>query len=907
MLAFRYVRTDLLTLPGSTVNVHPFAMVAIEKRTALQSNALVAELWRDRSGGFSGPTVLGIENPGSLAGSHAVHEDRLTNDEVSRFRAAAHYLGTDPGLLILTAWSILLARYSGKSDLLFGTAMEGRWPQEERRGEPAVSASAVVTIRLTVAPQQRIGDLVRACEQALLGEERHATGALSRTEMRTGPHDGLMPCDKVIRVGSRPHVERRGEVPVELDVTLAEGEMSLRLQHDVARLAESDAIRLLAHMVNTLRSVAEVSAETPVAGVSVLHPDERDEILYAWNATDKPTTTECMHELVEQQAALSPDAVAVVQGAQQLTYRQLNHYADRIAARLQVCGAGPGDFVPVYLERTVHSVAALLGVLKSGAAYVPIDCSLPLARVNQLLASLRASPVICTPSCVGPLLDAVDGLDGVREILWVGEETEAPSEEHTRRAADMGLVLSAAAAADAAPERQRVTAEDIAYMIFTSGSTGAPKGVLLRHAPVVNVIRWVNSTFAVGSADRGLFVTSFGFDLSVYDVFGMLAAGGSIRVATEEEVGDPQLLLSVLDSEPITFWNSAPAALQQLEPLFSLRPASRDSTLRLVFLSGDWIPVSLPDSVRSAFPQAEVVSLGGATEAAIWSNYHRVERVDPSWVSIPYGRPIDNARYYILDQSLSPVPVGVSGDLYIGGGCLAEGYHGDARLTAGKFIPDPFGPEPGGRLYRTGDRARYWTDGSMEFLGRADNQVKLRGFRIEPAEIEGALGAVPGVAAAVAVVRGTGDYVRLIAYAVPRAPQQLDSAALKERLAQTLPAYMVPAEVVIVTSLPVTTNGKVDRKALLSAEWDRDSGANQQEGVPFTPTEKAVAALWEEVLGRPVSPESDFFALGGNSLLAMRVVARAQVTLKSGVNIAALLENPRLRDFARRVEADAVE
>src|SRR6185436_19594695 len=355
----------------------------------------------------------------------------------------------------------------------------------------------------------------------------------------------------------------------------------------------------------------------------------------------------------------------------------------------------------------------------------------------------------------------------------------------------------------------RSTPDDLAYVIFTSGSTGTPKGVMVRHRPVVNLIRWAHRTFAFSPEDRVLFVTSLSFDLSVFDVFGLLAAGGSIRIATEEEIRDPERLLEALAEEPITFWDSAPAALEQTVPFLSSLldgsdPRARPA-LRLVFLSGDWIAVTLPDRIRGRFPGARVVSLGGATEATVWSNVFPIESVDPAWTSIPYGRPIANARYHVLDDRLTPCPVGVPGDLYIGGACLADGYAREPELTAHKFIPDPWGTAPGARLYRTGDRARYRPDGNLEFLGRRDHQVKIRGFRIELGEIEAALSALAGVREAVVVAREE----RLVAYVAGDA----DADALRQALRERLPDYMVPAAFVTLAALPLTPNGKVDRKA----------------------------------------------------------------------------------------------
>jgi acyl-coenzyme A synthetase/AMP-(fatty) acid ligase len=385
----------------------------------------------------------------------------------------------------------------------------------------------------------------------------------------------------------------------------------------------------------------------------------------------------------------------------------------------------------------------------------------------------------------------------------------------------------------------------------------------------------------------------------VYDVFGVLAAGGSVRVAGAEEVRDPSRLLTALDTEPITFWDSAPAALQQVAPFLAMRAAPPDSRLRLVFLSGDWVPVGLPDGIREAFPGCEVVALGGATEAAIWSNAYPVGRVDPEWPSIPYGRPLDNARYYILDAGLRPVPVGAPGDLYIGGQCLALGYAGDSALTAVKFVPDPFG-DAGDRMYRTGDRARHWADGTIEFLGRRDQQVKVRGFRIELGEIEATLAGHPDVAAAVAVVHGTGEHAQLVAYAVPEPGRRPDFAALRDHLARHLPEYMVPAHLVPLDQVPVTPNGKLDRRALP----DPAAGSGRPPYVePGTTAEKAVARLWSELLDvDQVGVDDNFFDLGGHSMLIAQLVARLRATLDVDVPLDIVLDNQTAGAFAAAVE-----
>ncbi|MGM1062354.1 amino acid adenylation domain-containing protein [Saccharothrix sp. Mg75] len=552
--------------------------------------------------------------------------------------------------------------------------------------------------------------------------------------------------------------------------------------------------------------------------------------LDAWNDTAAPFPVDRpAHVLVEDQARRTPDAVAVRHRTGTTTYRELDRRANGIAHALRAKGVRRGTAVAVSLSRGPDLVAAVLGVLKAGGCYVPVDPALPAARAASMLRS-----------------------SGVEVVLGTtGPRWEAP--------AGTGLLDVADTAPADHPPTPVTDQHDLAYVIFTSGSTGTPKGVAVDHRALLNLLNWCGRTFAFGPADTGLMVTSLGFDLSVFDLFGLLGCGASVYVADEKQLRDPVVLLDLLRTEPITFWNSAPTTLAQVMPLLAdLRGGDPGTdSLRLVFLSGDYTPLSLPDELRRVFRGAEVVSLGGATEATVWSNFHRVDRVDPEWRSIPYGRPIDNARYYVLDERLRPCPVDVEGDLYIAGECLAVGYLGMPSLTASRFVADPFSPEPGGRLYRTGDRALYRPDGVMVFLGRADGQVKVRGFRVELGEVEHALRGHPGVQDVVVLARtDPGGDRRLVAYVVPTGGP-VTTAELRAHAARTLPDYMLPNAVVPLAVFPATANGKLDRDAL---PWP----------VPATPAVPAAAA---PAAAAPAAPAAA--ALGTAALAAPAAVPAA--------------------------------
>ncbi|HEX2611051.1 MAG TPA: amino acid adenylation domain-containing protein, partial [Gemmatimonadales bacterium] len=572
------------------------------------------------------------------------------------------------------------------------------------------------------------------------------------------------------------------------------------------------------------------------------------------------------------QVERNPEKTALIADGKAWTFEELNRHANRLAHHLESIGAGPGDLVAVYLHRCAEAVAALLGILKSGGAYVPLEPSYPEARIASILSSLGVRYLITSSSELEKLATLTD-LPALQHVLCVkgSSPEDAPARAGwslwTRQHLSLGR-------ADNPPCRAR--SGDLAYIIFTSGSTGTPKGVEILHRPVINLIQWVNETFQVGPGDLLLFVTSLCFDLSVYDIFGTLAAGACIRIASDLELEDPETLARILFDEPITFWDSAPAALQQLVRYFPQGGGLKGERLKRVFLSGDWIPLGLPAQIRGAFPKAKVISLGGATEATIWSNYHPVGELAPSWVSIPYGRPICNARYYILDGALDLCPIGVEGDLYIGGECLFVGYANDPELTVLKKVPDPMGEFAGSSLYRTGDRARFFADGKIEFRGRIDHQVKIRGFRIELGEVEVALLKHPAVRDAIVLAReDAGGEKRLVAYLV--SPTQPPSVSeLRRFLHSQIPDFMVPSAFVMLEEFPVSANGKLDRQALPAPDSSRPR-VDEAFAAPRNRTEQVLMEIWREVLGlEQIGIYDNFFELGGDSILSIQIISRAR-------------------------------
>jgi pyochelin synthetase len=504
------------------------------------------------------------------------------------------------------------------------------------------------------------------------------------------------------------------------------------------------------------------------------------------------------------------------------------------------------------MDKGPEQVLAVLGTLLAGGAYLPVDTTQPPARRAHLLAAAGVRHVL-TQSWLEP----VAGLP--HEVATIAVDTlDTPG-----------------ASKDPAPQAQ-ITPDDLAYVIYTSGSTGQPKGVMMSHRGAVNTVVDINRRFGVSARDRLLGLANLGFDLSVYDVLGTLSAGATLVLPDPARRGDPSHWAELAARHGVTMWNSVPAQLQMLSEYLDTAPGTDLRSLRLALLSGDWIPVSLPDRIRAQVPTLRVVSLGGATEAAIWSIFHPIEEVPSDWRSIPYGRPLANQRFHVLDEQLRPRPDWVAGQLYIGGSGLAQGYLGNLAETAERFIHHP---DTGERLYRTGDLGRYLPDGTIEFLGRADSQLKVRGHRIEPGEIEAALESHPSVGACVVIADGDQPVTRrLVAFVEPAHSPTADVAELRNHLSGRLPDYLLPTELTVVDSLPLTDNGKVDRRRLRA--WLVPRTARHADsatgGQPRDELEASLARQWARALDLPVvARDRDFFELGGDSMSIAHVVGAA--------------------------------
>jgi amino acid adenylation domain-containing protein len=828
------------------------------------------------------PTPLPLAEPAArpLPRTGASHHEIIRPVDTSvaeKLRSFSRDAGVGMGAIVQAAFALVMQRVTGDDDVLFGVTRSLRRSGLDGEAQNMMGLFInTLPARVKIDENQPIRELLAAVTEQARRLRAHDHTPLVEVQGQSDMPRGTALFDSLLMYDNRElnhtlreidsrwnarHCTVHEQPGPPLTVIVVDCEvLELHIVYDRRRYRGPVVERLAEYLLTALRAIPTTDR---VGDLDVVPAHERERVLFGWNETALAFPDQLrIHELFERRVALQPDAPALEMQGERMTYAELDREANRIANTLRARGAKPGQYVGICLSRGPTLVAALIGAAKASVPYVPLDPDYPRERLEFMLQD-SAAPLVLTEkrhvalfSCPVIVLDAGD-LEG---------------------AAETPLPIASAPT-------------DPCYAIYTSGSTGRPKGVVLSHRAVVNTLDWVSRTFEVGPGDRLLFVTSPCFDLSVYDTFGALGAGATVVVASSERMRDPHALAEAIVTERITIWDSAPAALQRLTTFF---PEHGGERLRLVMLSGDWIPLTLPDAVRTSFPRAHVKSLGGATEAAIWSNWFAVGALDPRWTSVPYGKPIQNAHYHVLDRRLRPTPVGVPGDLYIGGTCLAEGYLNREELTTERFIADPF--RPGGRLYMTGDLARYFDDGELEFLGRADFQVKIRGYRVELGEVEIAINALPGVREALcAAYTDASGQKSLVAYVVSKAGATLDEEDIKKRARASLPDFMVPSQIMILPEMPVSANGKVDRKALPSPT-QRAAGAHYV--APRTASESKMAEIWQDLLQRKqVGVTDNFFAVGGQSLLAVMLVSRVEKEFGIRVPLSRVLERPTIEEL----------
>ena len=785
--------------------------------------------------------------------------------EISRKNGATLFM------TLLAAFDVLLLRYTGQSDLSVGTPVANRG-HAETEGLVGFFLNTLV-LRAQVEEDLLFSALVQRVKEACLGAYAHQDIPFERLVQELSPERdlGRSPLFQVMFTLQSPTREAmtlpgltlaREDVESgtsKFDLTLWMQDNPTDLTCWIEYATDLFDATTIARMEGHLRTLLGAVVSTPGARVrdlSILDDAERRTVLVDWNATafaypdDAP-----IHEVFEAQAARTPEAIALVFEGQSLSYRELNDRANQLAHALRKRAVGPDLLVGVCMDRSIEMVVALYGILKAGGAYVPFDPEYPRDRLAFMLEDTNV-PVVLTQAHLEGVLPPHSA-----EVIRLDSEW-----------------ATIAAEPDSNPTRAGLTLDTLAYAIYTSGSTGRPKGAMNAHRGILNRLQWMQRSYGLDSSDRVLQKTPFSFDVSVWELFWPLMFGATLVVARPEGHKDPAYLEGLIESQSITTTHFVPSMLKAfLDEL----PRGRCASLKRVFCSGEALPPAMVEAFFAKVHGSELHNLYGPTEAAVDVTYHACHAGD---AIVPIGRPVDNTRIYLLDGRMEPVPQGVRGELYIGGVQVGRGYLNRAELTAERFIADPFSTAPGARLYKTGDVARHLPSGEIEYLGRADFQVKIRGFRIELGEIEAALAAYPAVSEVTVLAREDAPgQKRLVGYLVCAEGQAPTVGELRAFLKDRLPDYMVPSAFVLLGEMPLTSSGKVDRRALPAPEDGARAETGAELVAPRSEAEEALSRIWASILRLPaVGIHDNFFELGGDSILSIQVVARA---LQAGLHL----------------------
>jgi amino acid adenylation domain-containing protein len=789
---------------------------------------------------------------------------------------------------LLSAFKVLLFRYSNQEDICVGSAITSR---AENSPDNNVNLLAFRSC-LNGADQfitllQKVNIITQeAYEHQGIPFEKALNSLVKEPSLTENPLFLVM--FLLLKEGEANLLESnlKTEQILKYDLALVLNESSsgikAKIEYSAALYKVSTIKRMAGHYVQLLKSIINIPSEN-IGALPMLTTIETTDLLLKFNNTLTHYPKEkTIVDLFEEQVLKTPDQIALRKHNQTMTYLEVNQKANQLARYLVDGGVNNGDNIGLLVTRGFEMIIGMYGIMKAGAAYVPIDPDYPIERQEYILSNSMVKKVVA------------DGDYPLCRLIPIGQVVKTNSPE-LREFGTNNLGI-------------KVNSKQLAYTIYTSGSTGRPKGVMIEHHSAVNLILWVNTEFNIGSQDRLLFITSMCFDLSVYDIFGLLAAGGSIVIVEQHELVDVHKLKDMLINYNITFWDSVPTTMDFLvRELESENKEYLQQTLRIVFMSGDWIPVNLPNRIKKYFPNTRVISLGGATEGTVWSNFFPIEKVEPSWTSIPYGKPISNNFFYILNEQLQPVPIGVIGELYIGGVGVANGYANDKKKTDYSFVKDPFNDQAGERMYRTGDLGRMMPNLNMEFIGRKDDQVKIRGYRIELGEIESVLRECQLVNQAVVLLKENKDGKKeLVSYIVGK--DQYDRQVVILHLKGKLPDYMIPTVWIELDSLPLNTNGKIDKKALLDYNVSEQIRVRQQP--PRTDSEKMLVEIWEDVLRlKNVGINDNFFEIGGHSLLAVQIMTKIENKTGKKFPISILFRFPdieSLNGFIQKDNADPI-
>jgi amino acid adenylation domain-containing protein/non-ribosomal peptide synthase protein (TIGR01720 family) len=879
-----------------------------------QDAAATEAYWRGQLSDLDGPTPLPYDRPprdAHRAESTATVRSGLSTEDSARLHETARTHGLTVNTVVQGAWALLLSRWARRTDVVFGSTVSGR-PAELAGVESMVGMFInTVPTRVRVEPAQPAAEWLAGLQAAQSTSRQYDYVSLAQVQTWAGLPERAALFDSMVVFENYPFDPGAAEqAGVRLDGVAAldttnfalslRAHLADRLGYDLGYdpdLFDERTATALAERLRLLLTEIAAHPDRPLATLEWMSPAERDRVLAAAGTGTAGADDRTITDLFAAAVAAHPGATAVsYQPAggrrQELTYAELNAAANRLAHRLVAAGAGPDRFVALALGRTPDVVVAILATLKAGAAYLPLDPEYPPSRVATMLADAAPVAVLTTRDRAAEL-STVD----IAAPVWALD--------------DPGLAANLAGQPDADPAA-RPHPDGAAYAIYTSGSTGTPKGVVIPHRNVVRLFTATEPWFGFGAGDVWTLFHSPAFDFSVWEIWGPLLHGGRLVVVPHEVSRSPADFLRLLADERVTVLNQTPSAFYQLARADRDDPATGDRlALRRIVFGGEALDLwRLADWYARHRDDAPVlVNMYGITETTVHVSYAPLDAPAAAAASGSLiGVPIPDLRSYLLDGSLRPVPPGVVGELYIAGAGLARGYLHRPGLTADRFPADPYGP-PGTRMYRTGDLAK-WTAGpgglALEYLGRSDQQVKIRGFRIELGEIEAALAAHPAIAEAVVLARTDRGPARLVAYAVPAGDGLPSTSDLRAQLGRTLPDYMLPAAFVPMAALPLNVNGKLDRRAL--PEPDLDAAARAGHVPPRTDAERAVAAAWADVLGvANVGATDNFFDLGGDSILSIRVVSRLRDRLGAALSPRAVFDHPTVEALARALGGSTVD
>jgi amino acid adenylation domain-containing protein len=821
----------------------------------------------------------------------------LNKELVDRLRQLSRQENSTLFMVLLAAFQTLLYRYTGQSDIVVGSPIANRTKKDIERLIGFFVNTLVLRARLSGADSFR--ELLKQVREHCLGAYAHQDVPFEKLVEELQPERNLnfTPLFQVMLVLQDGEMFKLAlpdlsidQIPVangatKFDLTLSlvdsETEVSGWLEYSTDLFEAATIKRMVEHFKTLLEGIA-AAPEQRISALPLLTAAEREQLLLNWNETHQEFEgATCLHEGFEAQVERTPEAIAVVFEAEQLSYRELNRRANQVAHYLARQGVGPETLVGICMERSLELMVAVLGVVKAGGGYVPLDPAFPQQRLSLLLADAQA-PVLLTQERLLARLPEYAGTIVALDSDW--PEIARESDENCD---------------------SEVRVENIAYVIYTSGSSGQPKGVVVEQRQIVNYIQAIRERLKFEGGASYAMVQPLTVDAAQTVLFPPWYAGGTVHLIAQERATDAAALQEYFGAHAIDCLKIAPSHLE------ALHQAGQGKSLlprRWLVLGGESPRREWIEQLRTRAPECEIVNHYGPTETTVAMLTHGVKGASEALVTgvMPLGRPLANTRAYVLDQALEPVPVGVAGELFIGGECVTRGYLGQPEKTAQQFIPDPFSGEPGARLYRTGDLVRCEADGKLSFIGRGDEQVKIRGHRVEPGEIEAALVEHEAVRDCIALVREdvAGD-ARLVAYCVCGREAQPAVSELRKFLAERLPVHMLPSAYVLLESLPLTAHGKVDRQQLPAPDQTGATAAAYT--APRTSVELQLALIWQEVLNvERVGIDDNFFELGGHSLLATRLMARTREAFGVELSLRRLFEEPTIARLGVALEENLV-